>query len=428
MIVACFDDGSESIASQEFCNELIRDLPIITHVTVNETNNATGVDSIIWSKPTELDTINQFPGPYTYNIYRTNGFSGANILIHTTPSNPSLTKVDTLFTDNNLNTEDSAYTYRIELLSNGNAIGKSAEASSIYLSIEPTDEKLILRWNVNVSWINESYTIFKENSVGGFDSIGFSTNQTFIDSNLSNGTEYCYYVQSIGAYSIDGIINPIMNNSQINCAIPIDNVAPCRPKRISLEAQCEFFESTLTWNNPNNSCADDVIGYHIYFTPRFGDSLQIITTQLAATDTIFFRDNLNSIAGCYAVTAFDSLNNESALSDSICIDNCPLYELPNVFSPGGDGKNDFFQPFPYRYVQSRDLRIFERWREVVFTSQDPAILWDGKHQKSNKDCSDGVYYYTCTVHEIRLSGIESRVLTGVIHLLNEHNGNSSNSN
>ena len=101
------------------------------------------------------------------------------------------------------------------------------------------------------------------------------------------------------------------------------------------------------------------------------------------------------------------------------MDNCPIYELPLVFSPGSDGVNDLFVPFPYRFIESIDVQIFNRWGTQVFATTDPALLWDGVNKKSSEDCANGVYYYVCQVNEYRLTGIESRVLTGYIHLIRE---------
>jgi len=104
------------------------------------------------------------------------------------------------------------------------------------------------------------------------------------------------------------------------------------------------------------------------------------------------------------------------LSNIICLENCPTYELPNVFTPNGDNNNDFFIPFPYRQVESIDLKIYDRWGVLVFETTDPDIMWDGRDRNSGKLCTDGVYYYTCRVNEIRLQGIVPRQLKGFVHL------------
>jgi gliding motility-associated-like protein len=119
------------------------------------------------------------------------------------------------------------------------------------------------------------------------------------------------------------------------------------------------------------------------------------------------------------VTATDSTGNESEPGAVICVDYCPLYELPNVFTPDGDGFNDEFHPFPYRFVESIDLNIFNRWGLLVFSTDDPDIMWNGKTDNTGNDLPDGVYFYICQVNEIYLSGTRPRQLQGTIQLIRE---------
>ena len=131
---------------------------------------------------------------------------------------------------------------------------------------------------------------------------------------------------------------------------------------------------------------------------------------------------MGTIAGCYYVTAVDSIpyNNESEPSDSVCMDNCPIYELPNVFSPNGDGVNDLYHAlFPYRYVDKVRFTAYNRWGLEMFHTEDPDINWDGTNQKNGAVLPDGVYFYKCDVDVIRLSGIETIELQGFIHLIRE---------
>lgn len=429
VVTGLYDNGQlESCPSDTSCTTLRQDVPILTHVTVNSTNAVSGEDSIMWAKPRELDTAS-FLGPYLYKVYQSNGFTGANTLVHTSPSANFISLVDTIFVHNGIDTESDANNYFIELYrivgGQEELIGSSNTGSSIFLSSSPRDNGVNLTWTERVPWLNSSYEVYRaDDFTGPYSLIGTTSVQAFTDSNLLNGEDYCYYVRSRGSYSISGIVNPILNRSQITCEIPTDLTPPC-PPALTIEPDCEGMESRLTWNNPNNNCADDVTRYNVYFSSSEGGEFEVVGTVNSATDTTFTWSRNGSIAGCYYVTALDSIqyNNESDSSNVICVDNCPIYFLPNVFTPNGDGKNDLFIPLlPYKYIQDIDLVIYNRWGQEMFRTTDPMIRWDGINTATGAPVKDGVYYYICVVNTIRLSGIEPIELEGAFHVV-RGNGN-----
>jgi gliding motility-associated-like protein len=127
-----------------------------------------------------------------------------------------------------------------------------------------------------------------------------------------------------------------------------------------------------------------------------------------------------SMAGCYAVAAVDSVGNKSPRSAYYCVDNCGLYDLPNVFTPNGDNINDLYVSTNVNnLVKKVDMKIFNRYGQLVKETSDPDINWDGKYRNTDSKVSSGVYYYICDVYEPRISGTEIRTLVGFIHLYAE---------
>ena len=118
-------------------------------------------------------------------------------------------------------------------------------------------------------------------------------------------------------------------------------------------------------------------------------------------------------------TAIDSFDNESRFSNIICVDNCPVYNLPNTFTPNGDGDNELFIPTsPYRFIDHVGFKVFNRWGQLVFETQDRDILWNGKDKNTGKDLAEGVYFYTADIFEIRIGGVllAEKSLNGYIHI------------
>ncbi|MFK5855798.1 MAG: gliding motility-associated C-terminal domain-containing protein [Bacteroidota bacterium] len=427
-VTAVFFDDAESYASNEACAYLKRDVPIITHVSNDSLDLESGNPFIIWSKPIELDTI-QYPGPYKYVLYRNDGLIWTNpeLVVELYSLN------DTIYHDLavNLNANTKPYSYRVDLESiTVGFIGSSQKASSVFVNTEPSDHEVKLLWLPKVPWENE-YTIIyrKDPGATNFDSIGTTTANFYRDKGLTNYDEYCYYVSTIGHYSLPGLIDPLINFSQLTCAIPIDNVPPCKPI-LKVYINCEQITNELAMYLPYDSCSYDAVKYYIYYTPAGSDVTELIdSVDYVANDTTYFlHEDITTVVGCYYVTAIDSVGNISEISDIVCIgyDSCPPYDLPNVFTPNGDDENDLFVPMGYKKgepdnpkanVGRVEMNIFNRWGKTMFTTNDPEIRWDGKNQNNNQDCENGVYYYVCDVYIITLEGEVKITLQGPITII-----------
>jgi gliding motility-associated-like protein len=51
-------------------------------------------------------------------------------------------------------------------------------------------------------------------------------------------------------------------------------------------------------------------------------------------------------------------------------------EAPSAFTPNGDSNNDIFK-FEEKNIADFEMRIFNRWGEIVFSTNDVQQGWDG---------------------------------------------------
>lgn len=97
----------------------------------------------------------------------------------------------------------------------------------------------------------------------------------------------------------------------------------------------------------------------------------------------------------------------------------PLYELPNVFTPNGDGYNDVFTPTRITpdLITRVEMYVFNRWGRTVFRTEDVFINWDGYAMGTHQPCAAGTYFYSCDVEMTTPEGPVTKRLQGVITLL-----------
>jgi len=417
-IVAVYPNGTESKASNEITSALVSGTPVIRNVSVRNTDYDKGSIFISWQKPEKLDTI-PANGPYEYIIYRAVGTNGTDYTKITSIFTANLN--DTTYIDTLINTQTTGYIYRIELWNNAPAnrflIGDPSYASSLYLSLTPGSRRAMLSLERNVPWINTRYDIFRWNEFSSrYDSIASTNQLSFIDQPLENDREYCYLVRSIGEYTVDGLPKNIINFSQKQCVTPTDNEPPCAPL-INVSSHCDDLYNTITWRIDDPICFSNIARYRIYYKRTPNENFTLIEEVNSPNIFTYRHYPGDVISGCYAVSAIDIYGNEGEKSETVCIDECVFYEIPNVFTPNGDGINDILIAKTSSLVEKVDFKLFNRTGMLIFSTDNPRIEWDGTY--NGNVVSPGVYFYQCDVYEKRLSGVEQFHLSGFVHVITE---------
>lgn len=87
-------------------------------------------------------------------------------------------------------------------------------------------------------------------------------------------------------------------------------------------------------------------------------------------------------------------------------------ELPNIFSPNGDGVNDTW--LPRVGAMEAVARIHDRWGGLVHEGDVLRRPWTGDHQRTGGPCAEGVYFFTL---ELRTAQGAGRAYHGTIQLV-----------
>jgi len=133
--------------------------------------------------------------------------------------------------------------------------------------------------------------------------------------------------------------------------------------------------------------SDDSNPTHIYYSSGMHRPMQIVTTDFGCKDTAY---------------------------QFVYIEPFTVY-APNTITPNGDGINEVFLPIVYLGVEAWNLQIFNRWGELIFTTNDITQSWDGK-LSNGEFAQDGEY-----VWKINLVSCEpvhpDKEIVGVVNLV-----------
>ena len=217
-------------------------------------------------------------------------------------------------------------------------------------------------------------------NISGCDSLllltlGVSSKDTFTDNRLScdlkkTGTFVNINVDQFGCDSIVKTIVKPYKNQNLQVMLP-DNLKLNVGDSIALTPTVNFNPFYVHWYRSEDVSCDTC--FHTFAKPVFSTVLKFV-----ATDSSY----------C------------SAEADiNIQVNRTRQIFIPTVFSPNGDGVNDFFTVSGDKQFDFvRTCYISDRWGNIVYAKENNRqdVLWDGIF--NGREAPGGVYIYFVVVH------------------------------
>jgi gliding motility-associated-like protein len=251
------------------------------------------------------------------------------------------------------------------------------------------------------------------NAYVGFYALSLSNSREYVTVSLSNTLihDSCYMITFY--ISKSNFSNCAIANLQVyfsNDIIFYNTLFNIQIQPSSTFYSSKFFSDTLSWIKLESKYVANgdekylTIGnfYDDNSTERkvvFGDSLPTTIFQ-----SYYYLDDVSVEKISCHVPPIDT--------DTIVIS--PALQLPTAFTPNHDGKNDLFRVLNKSYaVNNFVMKIFNRYGEEVFESNDINTGWDGTFK--NKDCEIGSYVYVLTYEAIETK--ETKIQKGGVILI-----------
>ncbi len=251
-----------------------------------------------------------------------------------------------------------------------NAISASVEGNNTNLKFEIAPDSEL-----------DTYKLLKSDSrTGSYDTLDtFETTDTEIitthtDSDPDTKVSY-YKLVSVNACGNETTNSDIINN-------------------IVLEVEQEGFNNTLSWNSFKEGSLIPA-NYYIY---RIISNLD---PELIGSFSNYnsFQDDIESLQSysqfCYFVRATEegTFENDYSQSNIVCVYLKPKVYIPEAFTPNGDDINDLFKPVFNFVPKDYELRIYNRWGNVIFETGDYTKAWNGKEPNGNSAPAGAYIYY-----------------------------------
>ncbi|MEQ8323114.1 MAG: PKD domain-containing protein [Vicingaceae bacterium] len=233
---------------------------------------------------------------------------------------------------------------------------------------------------------------FSENSNSGMN---VTYNWNFGDGNGSSNASPSYLFNAAGVYDIVLTLTSTDGCTSDNAQGPSKVVVTSSP-----QASFTATPNLVDERNPIVSLQNNSTGNGNSYLWIFGDGDTLSTTSSQTFPHLF------SDTGAYLIVLIAS--NEANCSDTavagIVVEPYYRLEIPNAFTPAtggssggkwipGDLSNHIF--FPYtknpEAVTDFEMKIFNRWGELIFESTSIYVGWDGYYR--NKLSSQEVYVY-----------------------------------
>lgn len=233
---------------------------------------------------------------------------------------------------------------------------------------EPDTMPLTLRIidNVDARFITPSsgcvpYSpVFQNTSLGG---LTFTWHDG--QGNVQTGTTPNFTYNTVGTYTVKMYAFDAATCNKLDSAITTITVNPAPTALFSMSPNPSTINATTSFTN--NSVG--AIRYKWIFEPE--DSL--VTTQISppVRYTYLLKDTYNP-----CLIAFNNFGCSDTLCQPIDIEVSPLFDVPNSFTPNGDGINDVFYVRAFGAI-SMNWTIYNRFGKAIFNSTSVKKGWNG---------------------------------------------------
>jgi gliding motility-associated-like protein len=265
---------------------------------------------------------------------------------------------------------NTAYTYQfISNYSGARSLSIPKTVTSISNNVPPPVDNITAvvhpdGLGVDLTWppdaLDQSYSIYR-----GADLAGTSTVESFTDDAYTTENSQCYRVRYDNTCGAAGPLGTESCPLQLSSVLQKDNSV------------------TLAWT-PYEGWDDSVEKYSI---EKYTASGQLVATLEPETPLSLTYEDPNDPSDLVNQTFIYVVKAQPvdggvgiAVSNAIRVTKRAKLVYPNAFTPNNDGNNDVFELVIGQFVSSFEMKVFNRWGELVYSTTNEEDKWDGTYR------------------------------------------------
>mgnify|MGYP000066470676 CR=1 FL=1 len=190
------------------------------------------------------------------------------------------------------------------------------------------------------------------------------------------GTYLVTLIFTIGCFTDTATTEIIINSGELIDLLPADTIV-CIEDLSSIDLIVTAPISDIEWSTGSTAADIEVSADGIYYVSGVDDC------GILQSDTIIV----------------DFIDCEIDTTDNTNTESC-FIQFPTAFSPNGDGYNEVFNAVTNNNcnIENYTLLIYSRWGELIFTSTDANIGWDGYFKNIPQELGAYIYVAHATIN------------------------------
>ncbi len=235
-----------------------------------------------------------------------------------------------------------------------------------------------LTWQQDPAFQAAKYSVFRNSGSGNFSFLTNTAVTQFTDNDYATSGQFCYRIN----------YEDVCDNAS---SVGVD-VCPIRlAGSIDSDNSIDLNWSTYTgWVN-------GVSDYTVEKYDGQGVPLQTFNVGTATTLEDNTSDPINQLYVYVVKADANDPGLGQAVSNEVTVIKEPHLFYPKAFTPNGDNLNDVFTVFG-EYIVDFEMKIFNRWGELLFTTSAIEQGWDGRFKGTVQ--TEGTYTFVANLTDL----------------------------